>query len=417
VWQALLTSRLVVWIAGVFGFLQIGAAQGATSGYDPTNLTAPFSSFLANAAVAPLARWDSVWYLTIARSGYSGNPDRMPFFPLYPLAIHALGWITGSELMAGVVISLVAFAVALLLLRRLIALDYAAEVADATVLLVAFCPMALFFSAVYTEALFLAFSVGAIYAARRERWWLAGVLGFLAAMSRNGGVALVLPLAVIYLYGPRLPSAAGVRRTRWAPDSPSGPGRLRPPYRLRADAAWLALVPAGLGVYLAYLGLQYGQGLAPFQSEAFWYRQTTFPLTTIVRSASQAWDGVRQLFQGPTYPLRVPSYAASVTGAAAEDICLFAFLLLGLAALIGVFRRQQPAYWLYALALMVLALSDPVKLQPLASLPRYEMVVFPFFLWAAERLTARGWLNPVLALSAVLLGLFTVEFATWRWLA
>jgi hypothetical protein len=404
----MVASRLVVWIAGVFGVLQIGAASGASSSYDPASLTAPFHSFFANVAVAPLARWDSVWYLTIARHGYGGDQNRMAFFPLYPLAIHVLGWIAGSELVAGVLISLAAFAIGLILLRRLVALDFPAEVAEATVLLVAFCPMAFFYSAVYTESLFLALSVGAVYAARRERWWLAGVLGFLAAMSRNGGFVLVLPLAVIYLYGPRAGTGAAPTHLRRA---------LLPRYRLGVSAAWLALVPAGLGVYLGYLGLQYGDALAPFNVEAYWYRQTTFPVTTVVRAMSQAWDGVRQLFQGPVSPFRVPAYAASVTGAAAEDICLLAFLLLGVVALVGVFRRLPAAYGIYALAMLVLALSDPVRLQPLASLPRYEMVVFPFFIWAAERLTARKLMTHTLAVSAVLLGLFTVEFATWHWFA
>jgi Gpi18-like mannosyltransferase len=36
-----------------------------------------------------------------------------------------------------------------------------------TVLLVAFCPMAYFFSAVYSESLYLALSVGCILSARR----------------------------------------------------------------------------------------------------------------------------------------------------------------------------------------------------------------------------------------------------------
>ena len=182
--------------------LQIGSPSGAASAYDPSNLTAPFG-YLANAIVSPLARWDSVWYLTIAHSGYAHIRERMAFFPLYPALIHVLGWIVRSRLLAGVLISLVAFAIALYLLQQLVRLDFGEEVAPTTVLLIAFCPMAFFFSAVYTESLFLALSVGSIYAARRERWALCGVLGLLAALSRNGGIALILPTAVIYLYGAR----------------------------------------------------------------------------------------------------------------------------------------------------------------------------------------------------------------------
>ena len=159
--------------SGVAGVIQLGVANGAVAAYDPGRLTAPFG-YLANAVVAPLARWDSVWYLTIAKSGYADNLRRMAFFPVYPGLIHIVGFFTRSDLVAGVLISLVAFAVALALLHRLVLLDFGEDVAETTVMLIAFCPVAFFFSAVYTESLFLALSVGAIYAARRERWLARG---------------------------------------------------------------------------------------------------------------------------------------------------------------------------------------------------------------------------------------------------
>ncbi len=83
VWRALWTSRLAILVCGMAGVLQIGAAPGATAAYDPTGLTAPFGYF-ANAVAAPFARWDSYWYLTIARYGYAHIRERMAFYPLYP---------------------------------------------------------------------------------------------------------------------------------------------------------------------------------------------------------------------------------------------------------------------------------------------------------------------------------------------
>ena len=414
VWRALWTSRLVVLFSGVAGVIQLGVANGAVAAYDPGKVTAPFG-YLANAVVAPLARWDSVWYLTIAKSGYADNLRRMAFFPVYPGLIHIVGFFTRSDLVAGVVISLVAFAVALVLLHRLVLLDFGEDVAETTVMLIAFCPVAFFFSAVYTESLFLALSVAAIYAARRERWLAAGLLGGIAAATRNGGVALILPVAVIYLYGPR--STGTARRTRWAGQALSGMGLLLPRYRLRPDAVWILLIPAGLGAYLAYLGIKYGQALAPFHAEAAWYRHSTGPWTTVWRAAKQAWDGLRKLVHGPAPPNYVPAYAQSAIGAALQDVYLFLFFILGVAGLLLGLRRLPVAYSLYTLAMLVLALVDPVSLQPLASLPRYELVVFPLFIWGAQLLTRHRLALPALAALAVLLGLFTVEFATWRWVA
>jgi hypothetical protein len=328
--------------------------------------------------------------------------------------MHVLGWIVRSDLIAGVLISLAALAVALFLLHRLVSLDFSEEIATVTVLLVAFCPMSFFLSAVYTESLFLALSVGCIYAARRERWMLCGVLGFLAATSRNGGIALIVPTVIIYLYGPR--AATDLAVTRWASER-DGWERLLPRYRVRPNVLWLALIPAGLVAYLAYLGIRYGDTLAPFRVESAWYRHGTFPLTTIAQGARQAWEGLLQLFQGPVPPYRVPAYAQPLISAAVQDVYLFLFLVLGVVGLILVLWWMGAAYGLYTLALFVLALADPVSLQPLASLPRYELIMFPLFIVGAKLLT-RVRLTPyAIPASAVLLGLFTVEFATWRWVA
>ena len=51
-------------------------------------------------------------------------------------------------------------------------------------LLVAFCPMAYLFSAVYSESLFLALSLGCIWQARMGRWAWAGLLGALRRGER-----------------------------------------------------------------------------------------------------------------------------------------------------------------------------------------------------------------------------------------
>lgn len=96
---------------------------------------------------------------------------------------------------------------------------------------------------------------------------------------------------------------------------------------------------------------------------------------------------------------------------------LFGFLALGAVALVGAFRRLPFAYGAYCLVALALPLSYPVTPQPLMSLPRYEVVLFPLFMWGAWWVTRRQLITPALAALAVLLGLFTAEFATWRFVA
>jgi hypothetical protein len=409
-WQALWTSRLVVLCSGVLAVLSFGNATD-WRGFDPTRLTTPFGYF-GNLLAAPFARWDSVWYLAIASGGYDHQPARTAFFPLYPLVLRGVGWVIGSDLIAGVLISLVAFAVALVLLYRLVALEIDDELARLTVLLIAFCPMAYFFSAVYSESLFLALSVGCIWHARFGRWAIAGVLGALAAAERATGIALVVPLILLFLYGPRLDGAAVIPRI-----SGSRLRRLRPRYRLTPSLAWAMLVPAGLGAYLLVLALSTGDGLAPFHAGHVWFRHFAGPFGGVWDGAVAAWDGLRQLLHGPAPPVYFAQAGGDPLSVAGANLMLFGFLVLGVVALVGTFRRLPFAYGAYTLAALAMPLSYPVTPQPLQSLPRYEVVLFPLFIWGAWWLRRRQLVTPALAALAILLGLFTAEFATWRFVA
>ena len=409
-WEALWTSRLVVFFAGVLAVLSFGNAPN-WRGYDPLRLTAPFG-YLGNLLAAPFARWDSVWYLAIAHGGYHHEAARTAFFPLYPLLLRGVGIVIGSDLIAGVLVSIVAFAVALVVLYRLVALELGDELARLTVMLIAFCPMSYFFSALYSESLFLALSLACILQARTGRWAYAGIFGALAAAERNTGVVLIVPVVLLFLYGPRADRAP-------APP-PAGASRLRslvPRYRPSPSLAWALLVPAGLGVYVLVLALSTGDGLAPFHAQQVWFRHFAGPFGGVWDGAVAAWDGLRQLLHGPAPPVYFANAGGDPLVVAGQNLMLFAFLVAGAVALIGSFRRLPFAYGAYSLVALALPLSYPVTPQPLMSLPRYEVVLFPLFMWSAWWLKRRRLDASGLAALAVLLGLFTAEFATWRFVA
>ncbi|HEY5316900.1 MAG TPA: mannosyltransferase family protein [Solirubrobacteraceae bacterium] len=413
-WRALWTSRLVIMASGILAVLEIGRAAG-TTGFDPDNLTAPFGYF-GNLLVAPLARWDSWWYLTIAERGYGHNLMRTAFFPLYPMVVAGVGFIVRSDLLAGVIVSVVSFGIALVVLYRLASLELGSETrARLAVMLVAFCPIAFFFSAVYSESLFLALSLGAIFQARMGRWAAAGVLGALGAAERNSGVMLVVPLALLYLYGPRADRPPGMA-AGWAA-ARAGWRRLLPRYRVEPQIVWIALVPVGLLAYFVYLALSVGDGLAPLHAQTLWFHHFAGPFGGVWDGAVAAWDGLRQLIHGSPEPVYFTAAGGDPFAVAGLNLMLFAFLVLGVFAIIGTLRRLPIAYGAYVLAALALPLSDPVKPQPLASLPRYEVVLFPLFMWGAAWLEERGWGDSGLAGSAVLLGLFTAMFATWRFVS
>ena len=402
-WRALLWSRLFVWAGGLAGLALLGRSDRWQE-FDPGSVTAPFGG-VADWLVAPAARWDAVWYLAIANDGYT-EPARAAFFPLYPLLVAAAQLVTGSGVVAGLAVSLAALLVALTVLHRLAVLELGAPAAATAVVLVAVFPGAYCFSAVYSESVYLALSVAAIYAARVDRWAWAGILGMLAATSRSAGVVLVVPLALLYLYGPRGPAATATR-----------PRSLRPRFALRADALWIGLVPLGLAAFMAYLWATGADPFAPFTAQAQWLRAFTGPFAGVWDGAVAAFDGGRQLLSGSRVPVYFSAAAGDPFEIGAQNLILFAFLLLGLAGTAGALRRLPVAYGGYMVAALALPLSYPVVAQPLMSLPRFLAVLFPLHMWLALRLRRSRPRRAAIAASAVMLAIASAQFAAWEWVA
>ncbi len=425
-WRALWRSRALVWLAGVGTILAFGFGP-VRKAFNPPGLTRGFG-WLGNLLAAPAARWDAAWYLVIARDGYhpAGACCTLPrtaFFPLYPLGLRTIAATGLPPVLAGVLLSVGAFALALYGIHRLTTLELAravspargtreaGEVARLAVAVMAFAPMAFFFSAVYSESLYLALSVGVFWSARHGRWAWVGLLGALASATRSTGLLLMLPALIIYMYGPREDRP---------PDRGPGAGlsRARPRYRLRREALWLVLVPAGTVAYGIYLGLASGDPLAPFHAEGTWGRHFAGPFLG-------AWDGLRAAFDGARQLLSMQSrhvYFAADEGSpsinAAHNLLDGAFLLAAVPATVGVLRRLPFAYGAYVVAAVALSLSEPVTSQPLMSLPRFLVVLFPFAIWAGAWLCERPRLQrPLLLASAASMALFVAQFSTWHWVA
>lgn len=386
-------SRLVVLLSGIYASVKIG-----THGVRLTS----FGTLLT----APSRHWDSGWYVYVADAGYR-NPVSRAFFPLYPLLLKGIAYVTGDFYTAGVVVSLAAFLVAVFLLYRLVELDFGSEVASITVALVAFCPVAFFFSAIYTESLFLALSVGAVYAARCERWLLAGIVGALASATRNTGVLLVLPIALLYLYGPRGNVAAAP--SRWH-ETRRGMRRLLPRYRIGWPLWSVLLVPLGVLAFTLYLVLAYHAGTSWITVQEAWGRHSTTPINGLLQGVKAGWSGLRDLISHPGH--RKTANSPDTTNIVNVIACL-----AGLAVLVGCVRTLPAVYWVYAGAAFLVPLASPLVDYPLNSFPRFELVIFPLFICAARYLVRRRWTTVAVASSAVLLGMFATAFAAGAWVA
>jgi hypothetical protein len=97
---------------------------------------------------------------------------------------------------------------------------------------------------------------------------------------------------------------------------------------------------------------------------------------------------------------------------------LLGFLLAAIPLLVRAWRMLPRAYGVYMVLALALPLSYPVGSQPLMSLPRFLVVLFPLAIAFASWLTEHPRLRrPVLSGSALLMAFFTAQFATWHWVA
>lgn len=346
---------------------------------------------------SPLAlwqRWDVVWYVRVADHGYTwvappGQSD-LAFFPLYPLGMHVLTLISPlSAYGAGLLISAIGFAVCLYLFHRLVRLDYDAETADRAAWYLGLFPTALFFFTAYSEALYLACSVGCVYALRLRRWWVAGLCGMAAALTRQIGLLLVVPFAIEYLEYRRRP----MERRAWSP----------------APLLAGALVPFGLLIFMAYQQIALGNGLLFMHAQQAWGRTLAAP-----------WVGVWLVLQRLVH-LSAPVSAHTIGAWRAISLIDLCFLLASLALLAYGATRLRRSYIAYGAVVWLAILVNPAtgadQYLALLSVSRFALTVFPSFIALALLGRQRAADRAIVATCVALLILFSILFIRGRWIA
>jgi hypothetical protein len=337
-------------------------------------------------------RWDSGWFLQIASHGYADPGHTTAFFPAYPLLVRGLGWfLLGHHLLAGVIISLAASAVAFVLLWKLALTLTEEQSANRTVLYLALFPTTLFLFAVYSESLYLLLTVGAFLAAVRGRWTWAGVATGLAAVTRVSGVILLPALAVL----------------AWR--SPDRRGAL---LRLALSLPIMALWPL-------YLGLQYHRPFVFLTAQrSGWDRHLSSagPLGGAWDALVDGWRGIRQLVAGSGHDY-FPSPDHSAMYGAGLNLEQLAYAVLLVVLGVYAWRRLGAAYGIFVLGSLALPFSDPVPSAPLLSMPRFALGVFPVFVALGLLGTRPRWNTTMTVGFTLLLGINLARWVLWIWVA
>jgi hypothetical protein len=341
----------------------------------------PYHLFPDNTLLDVLtSRWDTGFYLSIAEEGYRYQGEPLPsvaFFPLLPILMRGVAALVGSLPIAGLIVANLALLGAAVVFYQLVAERQGEAAAGRAVWYWMAFPTSFFGSAIYSESLLLLMATLALWLARRGRWAGAALAGVLAGLTRLVGVVVWPMLAV-----------------EWLSQRREQPAEARPGPR---QLAVTGLAPLGLGAYLLYLHLVFGDALAFARASAVWGRAPGSPLelaADLARPPAEGW--LRALAAG-----RLPL----------DNWVDFGFVLLFLALGVALLARRRWSEAVFVLLGCLLPFSSGL----LMSQRRYVWALFPAFGLLGEW-GERPWLDrAILALSALGLGVFTVLFANWYW--
>ncbi len=126
---------------------------------------------------------------------------------------------------------------------------------------------------------------------------------------------------------------------------------------------------------------------------------------------------MRQIVGGPDGRIYWEIENAEPLHAAAVNVGAFAFLILFAWLTVVAWRRLGAPYGVFAAVALAIPLSVPSERWPLLSLPRFGLVVFPFFLALAVIGRSARAHTAIVSASALLLGVTIVQWTLWQWVA
>ncbi len=379
--QAFLFSRMVVWLAGYFGEIMIKAGWEK----DFYHLS-PDNIFLDI-----LARWDSGFYINIVEEGYMlvyGRISNVAFFPLYPMLTSLVDVLFNNPLLSGVIVSHISFLIALIYLFRLTTLLCDEDTAKRTIFYISVFPTSLFFSAVYTESLFLCVSVAAVYYAHKRNWELATIFTLLAGVTRITGLLVFGVVGLEWMRSHGWTLLTCYKKEAW---QNLWQGIKKDWYSL----LFILLAPLGLLSHMAFLGDQFQDPMAFWSVQSAFNRHNLGFLGILMRDfvpilSQNFWTG------GIWWNVLLDTSAA----------------IFALAAAPFVLRRFGEGFAIYILLSVLVPLSSGT-----GSMTRYILVLFPLFMlmgvWGQRESVHRFFQT----FFPIFLGIFTAVFVNWIFLA
>ncbi len=298
--------------------------------------------------------FDGAHFLSIAYFGYKNL--QYFFFPGFPMLVREVATLLNglyiSYAISGLIVSHVAFFLALIGLSKLLLLDYKVEAVLKTFLLLFLFPTAFFFVSYYSESLFLASVVWSLYFARQKQWLIAGMLGAVATATRVIGI--IVPVLLI------------VEGINFYEKS-----------RKKQDMVWAlisaAIASFGVMGYLYFLWTKTGDPFHFINNVGIYGEQRSGQMVLLPQVF------YRYFFK--IWPATNFSYFPWVFTLVLETVTAFVLLCSTILS----FAKLRITYAIY----LTLGFIIPSLSGSFSSLPRYAIVLFPMFIilaLAAEKL-------------------------------
>jgi hypothetical protein len=316
----------------------------------------PVSPVDITALLTSWNHWDAANYTRIAQFGYQTIYDTA-FFPLFPLLIKGIASLFGNNgyIAIGMLLSNLALLGALFVLYQIAADVLGEQVGRRTLLYLCIFPTAFFFFAAYNESLFLFLTASSFLAMRRQKWWLAGILGLFAALTRSVGLLLFIP----FLY------ELWITRDSLTTSDQNVSHKI---LSLMLRVFPLFLIPLGSLFYCFYCWKLFQNPLAFAAVQSHWDRHTTWPWVGI-------WTTLRELFLIQPFG---SFFEVHLLLDLAATISFIALAILG-------WRKLRMSYNIWIMLLLFYMLISPAVAQHdvLVSNQRFVLEMFPAFITLA----------------------------------
>lgn len=376
IFSLVLIWRVVLWF---FAFVAKNRFSFLT---DPTQTKVipwePATNFL----LSLWARWDSAFYLGIAQTGYLFDQAKgiynVVFFPLYPFLMRGLSFFLGNNLfLSGIILSFIFTFLACIFLYKLARFDLDDTEARRSVFYFLIFPTAIFLAAIYNESLFIFLACASLYYARSNKWLLGGSFGFFAALTRPQGILLLPVLFIEYLEQRNFDFK-----------------------EIKANCLNVLWPIAGIGLFMSYLQIKFGDAFLFLSQENLWGRKLNFNLSLLTNS----FIALRSYFHDFFTP---HNFSAVILEANIELIFFLTFFVFS----VVIFLRLRKSYGLY----MFLGIFIPLLTGTLSSIQRFTLILFPVFIYLAK-LGKNQIINFIIILIfSFFFGLSTILFVNWYW--